>query len=153
MATLDKWHLLSTYKVRICPIGNSFLHLFFAKEPIHGSTSSSPITITPKITLCIYNSLNQCGVKPFLTKYDFGSTLGATNGMWLPSMALRMYGIPCKLSKPTLISLILSLFNLGITNGFNCFLISKIKFFHYNWSCIFFNVIDLSTHLERIFTT
>jgi hypothetical protein len=40
-----------------------------------------------------------------------------------------MYGIPCKFSKLIVILLILYLVNLGITNGFKCFLIDEQFFF------------------------
>jgi hypothetical protein len=36
MAALDKWHFLSTYKVKICPLSHGFPHLFFEKESNHG---------------------------------------------------------------------------------------------------------------------
>ncbi len=46
-------------------------------------------------------------------------------GILLPFMAPIVYGIPCKLSKPIVICLILLLINLGITNGLKCFIVVK----------------------------
>jgi hypothetical protein len=62
-------------------------------------------------------------------------------------MAPRMYGIPCKLSKLEVIYLILSLINLGITNGFKCFLIVKQIFFIII-DVIFFAMITPHIHKE-----
>jgi hypothetical protein len=67
-------------------------------------------------------------------------------------MTFKMYGIPCKLSKPTMIYLILFLVNLGITNGFECFLIIQQNFVTVI-EAIFFAMLDLSRHLQRISTT
>jgi hypothetical protein len=65
MATLDKWHFLSTFKAKTCP-SHDFVNNFYEKNPIK-NTTYSPIVITPKTTLFIYNSLNQYGIKTFLT--------------------------------------------------------------------------------------
>jgi len=51
MATLDKEHLLSTYKVRICPSSNISYIYFLEKNPIMDLLSPPPLTIIPKIAL------------------------------------------------------------------------------------------------------
>jgi hypothetical protein len=54
MATLDKWHFLSTCKVRTCP-SHDFLNMFYEKKKPNQNTTYSPIVIIPRTTLFIYN--------------------------------------------------------------------------------------------------
>ncbi len=124
MATLDKRHFPSTYKVRIFPSSHGFLHLLFDKELNRGYFLPTH-NHNPKNYILIYNSLNQCGVKPFSTIIWFWVYLNYNNGN-----ATTIYGTynvwnPCKLSKPKVISLILSLVHLRNTNGFKCFVIDE----------------------------
>jgi hypothetical protein len=44
-------------------------------------------------------------------------------------MTLKMYKIRCKLLELVVVSLVLFLVNLGISNGFKCFLIAKYNSF------------------------
>ncbi len=122
MATLDKRHFPSTYKVKIFPSPHSFLCLLFEKESNHGYFLPTH-SHNPKNHTLIYNSLNQCGVKPFSTTIWFWVYLSCND--WNVTTIYGTYNVwnPCKLSKPKVISLILFLINLRSINGLKCFVI------------------------------
>lgn len=70
-------------------------------------TSNSLETVISKFALKIHYTLKYNRINFFLQQDEVGSMLGVVIGMWLPSIAPRMYGISYKLSNSAAICFIL----------------------------------------------